>query len=54
MPEKTRKTKKVQEKETKKPLLNKKLLAISITLAATIILGAVLYPAFLADPRKRS
>jgi hypothetical protein len=46
MPEKTRKTKKVQEKETKKPLLNKKLLAISIALAATIILGAVSYQLF--------
>jgi hypothetical protein len=46
MPEKTRKIKKVQEKGAKKPLLNKKLLAISITLAATIILGAVLYQLF--------
>ncbi len=43
MPEKTRKIKKVQGKEVRKPPLNRKLLIISITLAATIILGAVLY-----------
>ncbi|MEM3579657.1 MAG: hypothetical protein QXH40_01490 [Candidatus Bathyarchaeia archaeon] len=43
MPEKTRKIKKVREKEAKKPLLNKKLLVISVTIAAVIILGAVLY-----------
>ncbi len=42
MPEKTRKIKKVQE-EAKKPLLNKKLLAISIALAVIIIIGAVIY-----------
>jgi len=46
MPEKTRKIKKVQEKETKKPLIKKKWLAISIALAVTIILGAVLYQLF--------
>ncbi len=43
MPEKTRKIKKVREKEVKKPPLNRKLLIISVTLAATIILGAVLF-----------
>jgi hypothetical protein len=42
MPEKTPRTRKIQKQE-KKPLLNKKLLAISITLAITIIMGAVLY-----------
>ncbi|MEM3153504.1 MAG: hypothetical protein QW629_02180 [Candidatus Bathyarchaeia archaeon] len=47
MPEKSRKTtKKVQEKEAKKPSLNKKLLVISITLAVIIILGAVIYQLF--------
>lgn len=43
MAEKSWKIKKVQEREAKKLLLNKKLLAISITLAALIILGAALY-----------
>ncbi len=43
MPEKTRKIKKVPEREAKNPLVNKKLLAISITLAVVIILGAVIY-----------
>jgi len=42
MPEKTRQTRKIQKQE-KKPLLNKKLLAISIILAITIIIGAILY-----------
>jgi len=42
MPEKTPRTRKIQKQE-KKPLLNKKLLATSITLAITIIMGAVLY-----------
>jgi hypothetical protein len=42
MLEKTRQTRKIQKQE-KKPLLNKKLLAISIILAITIIVGAVLY-----------
>ncbi|MEM0006902.1 MAG: hypothetical protein QXR89_01365 [Candidatus Bathyarchaeia archaeon] len=46
MPEKTRKIKKVQEKEAKKSLLNKKLLVVSITLAVIIILGAVIYQFF--------
>lgn len=46
MSEKTRKIKKVQGKEAKKPLLNRKLLAISITLAVIIILGAVIYQFF--------
>jgi hypothetical protein len=45
MPEKTRKTRKVQEKE-EKPLLNKKLLVVSILLAVIIIMGAVLYQFF--------
>jgi len=44
MPEKTLKTRKVQEKEKK--LLNKKLLAVSFTLAIIIIMGAVLYQFF--------
>ncbi len=43
MPEKTRKIKKVQEKEAKKSPLNRKLLVFSITLATIIILGVVLY-----------
>jgi len=42
MPEKTRQTRKIQKQE-KKPLLNKKLLAISIILAITIIISAILY-----------
>ncbi|MEM1564315.1 MAG: hypothetical protein QW161_06570 [Candidatus Bathyarchaeia archaeon] len=47
MSEKSRKaTKKVQEKEAKKPLPNKKLLIISITLAVIIILGAAIYQFF--------
>lgn len=46
MPEKIRKTKKIKERETKKPLLNKKLLVISITLAVIIILGAAIYQFF--------
>jgi len=45
MPEKTRKTRRVQEKEEKR-LLNKKLLAASFTLAIIIIMGAVLYHFF--------
>jgi len=45
MPEKTRKTKKIQEKEEKHPL-NKKLLAVSFTLAIIIILGVMLYQFF--------
>jgi hypothetical protein len=45
MPEKARKTRKVQEKEEKR-LLNKKLLAVSFTLAIIIIMGAVLYQFF--------
>jgi len=45
MPEKTRKTRKVQEKEEKR-LLNKKLIAVSFTLAIIIIIGAVLYQLF--------
>jgi len=50
MPEKTRKTKKAPEKEAKKPQLNKKLLAVSITLAFIIIIGAVLYQLFWQTP----
>jgi len=46
MPEKIGKTKKAPEKEAKKPQLNKKLLAVSITLAFTIIIGAALYQFF--------
>lgn len=46
MSEKTRKTMKVHEKEAKKHPLNKRFLAISIALATTMILGAVLYQLF--------
>jgi hypothetical protein len=43
MLEKTRKAKKIQEKEERHHLLNRKLLAVSIALAIIIITGAVLY-----------
>ncbi|MBS7622042.1 hypothetical protein KEJ32_08035, partial [Candidatus Bathyarchaeota archaeon] len=46
MPENTKKIKKIREKKAEKPLLNKKLLVISITLAAIIILGAIIYQFF--------
>jgi hypothetical protein len=46
MPEKTRKAKKIQEKEERHHLLNRKLLAVSIILAVIIIMGAVLYQFF--------
>ncbi|MEM4713255.1 MAG: hypothetical protein QXQ61_01760 [Candidatus Bathyarchaeia archaeon] len=47
MSEKSRKTtKKVQEKEAKKPSLNKKLLVVSVTLAVIIILGSLIYQFF--------
>jgi hypothetical protein len=46
MPEKTRKAKKIQEKEERHHLLNKKLLGVSIILAVIIIMGAVLYQFF--------
>jgi ssDNA-specific exonuclease RecJ len=46
MPEKTRKAKKIQEKEERHHPLNKKLLAVSIILSVIIIMGAVLYQFF--------
>ncbi|MEM2387046.1 MAG: hypothetical protein QXO50_03415, partial [Candidatus Bathyarchaeia archaeon] len=43
MSEKDKRARKVQGKESKKPLLDKKLLTISIMLAVVIIFGAVIW-----------